>query len=167
MRNGRFEPGREYVYELAPVTRPPFAAGVFINGLVELLVIDTTTLLALERGYVQSSTDASDGLNDVRLYRVSLDGATDVSGLDSIKGRSDLVPVRKTLVLDLKDLSGLDSALAPSLDNFEGMAFGPRLPDGRPTLVLVSDDNFSRNQRTWFLAFAIGLQGSGGRGQSR
>ena len=35
------------------------------------------------------------------------------------------------------------------------MTFGPRLPDGRATLLLVSDDNFSGKQRTWFLMFAI------------
>jgi 3-phytase len=166
MRDGRFEPAREFAYELAPVRRPSFAPGFFINGLVELLVIDATTLLALERGYVQSSADASEGMNDIRLYRVSLAGATDVSGLESIKDRSDVVAVQKSLVLDLKDVPGLDSALAPSLDNFEGMAFGPRLSDGRPALVLVSDDNFSSRQRTWFLEFAIGSQGSG-RGQFR
>ena len=156
MRKGRFEPAREFVYELAPVQRPAFTPGFFINGLVELLVIDSTTLLALERGYAESAADSSVGMNDIRIYRVSLTGATDVSGLDSIKDRTDIVPVRKSLVLDLKDVPGLDTALAPSLDNFEGMAFGPRLADGRPTLVLVSDDNFSPRQRTWFLEFAIG-----------
>lgn len=31
-------------------------------------------------------------------------------------------------------------------DNWEGLAAGPPLPDGRPTLVLVSDDNFSAFQ---------------------
>lgn len=155
-RRGRFEPAREFVYELTAVRRPAFTPGFFINGLVELLVVDGTTLLALERGYVESSADNAVNMNDIRLYRVSLAGATDVSGLESIKDRTDLVPVQKTLLLDLKDVRGLDSALAPSLDNFEGMAFGPRLPDGRPTLVLVSDDNFSPRQQTWFLEFAIG-----------
>jgi hypothetical protein len=35
------------------------------------------------------------------------------------------------------------------------MTFGPELPDGRRTLVLVSDDNFSETQVTQFLAFAV------------
>ena len=61
----------------------------------------------------------------------------------------------KTLLLDLSNVQGFSPELAPSLDNFEGMAFGPRLPDGRASLVLVSDDNFSAAQRTWFLLFAI------------
>ena len=65
------------------------------------------------------------------------------------------MPVSKTLLLDLSTVPGLSPELAPSLDNFEGMAFGPKLPDGRATLILVSDDNFQTSQRTWFLVFAI------------
>jgi len=156
LRHGRFEPAREFAYDLDALERPAFAPGFFINGLVELLWIDSTTLLSLERGYVESSADPSANMNYIRLYRVSLAGATDISSLESLKDRADIVPVRKSLLLDLTKTSGLDADLAPSMDNFEGMAFGPRFPDGRPTLLLVSDDNFSNRQRTWFLEFAIG-----------
>jgi hypothetical protein len=155
---GRFEPAREFVYELEKLERPSDTPPFFINGLVELLVIDRTTLLALERGYVESTNAAAGGMNYIRIYRVSLAGATDVSRLDSIKDRTDVVPVQKTLLLDLSKTAGLDRELAPSLDNFEGMAFGPRLADGRQTLILVSDDNFSTRQQTWFLVFAIGSE---------
>ena len=63
--------------------------------------------------------------------------------------------MKKTLLIDLSDVQGLSADLVPNLDNFEGFAFGPRLPDGRATLLLVSDDNFHASQRTWFLRFAI------------
>ena len=43
----------------------------------------------------------------------------------------------------------------PGLENFEGMGFGPPLPDGSRTLLLVSDDNFSQRQRTTFLLFRL------------
>jgi glycerophosphoryl diester phosphodiesterase len=154
-RNGGYEPGREYAYELEPVQTPAFPPGVFITGLVDLLAVDRTTLLALERGYVSSASDPSQSENRIRLYRISLTGATDVSALESVKGRSEVVPVPKTLLMDLSQVEGLSPELAPSLDNFEGMVFGPRLPDGRASLLLVSDDNFSEAQRTWFLLFAI------------
>jgi 3-phytase len=73
-----------------------------------------------------------------------------------LKDHSQVVPVTKTLLLDLGQLPGLPKELvATALDNFEGMTFGPRLPDGRATLLLVSDDNFRNIQRTWFLALAI------------
>ncbi len=156
-RRGTFEPAREFVYGLEPVQKPPFIASprFFINGLVELLAINRTTLLALERGYVENEANAAQSRNRIRLYRVSLTGATDVSPLESLKGHPEIVPVTKTLLLDLSDVQGLSRELAPSLDNFEGMAFGPRLPDGRASLIIVSDDNFSQLQRTWFLLFAI------------
>ena len=57
--------------------------------------------------------------------------------------------MRKRLLLDLDDL-GIP------LDNVEGLTFGPRLPDGRQSLVLVSDNNFAATQFTQFLLFALG-----------
>ena len=59
-----------------------------------------------------------------------------------------LRPVEKTLLLNLDGL-GLP------LDNVEGMAFGPDLPDGRRSLVLVSDNNFAPAQFTQFLLFSV------------
>jgi hypothetical protein len=150
-----FEPRREFAYDLEPIDKVPFAPGFSINGLVELLALDRSTLLALERSYVEEGTGKGSGVNRIRVYRISLDGATDISELDSLEGRSEVVPVTKTLLLDLSSTAGLSPELEPSLDNFEGLAFGPPLPDGRATLVLVSDDNFSPSQSTWFLVFAI------------
>ena len=54
----------------------------------------------------------------------------------------------KTLLLDLR-------TLGIPLDNVEGMTLGPRLPDGRQSLVLVSDNNFAAAQFTQFLLFAL------------
>jgi hypothetical protein len=47
------------------------------------------------------------------------------------------------------------------VDNLEGKAWGPRPPDGRRTLVLVSDNNFSAAPVTQLLAFAVGRDGHG------
>ncbi|CAN5865599.1 hypothetical protein BH18ACI5_BH18ACI5_00990 [soil metagenome] len=58
----------------------------------------------------------------------------------------------------MKDVGGISLALA-ALDNFEGMAWGPSLPDGRRQLLIVSDDNFSARQLTAFLSFAAGPAG--------
>jgi hypothetical protein len=49
---------------------------------------------------------------------------------------------------------GLD-ALGIPLDNVEGMTLGPELPDGRRSLILVSDNNFAPSQFTQFLLFAL------------
>jgi hypothetical protein len=53
--------------------------------------------------------------------------------------------MHKRLVLDLAR-AGIES------DNIEAMAWGPRLPDGRPTLLLAADDNFHARQANRFIA---------------
>lgn len=136
-------PPAEFVYVVDAVAPAPPREGAFrVNGLSDLLPFDSGRLLVLERQFVTGVGNA------VRLYDVSLAGATDVSSLDSLGG-AEWVPAGKTLLLDLAE-TGIP------LENYEGMAFGPRLPDGRETLVLVSDDNFNPSQEaTTFLVFAI------------
>ena len=153
-RDGTFHPRREFAYVLDPLDKPAFEAGQVVNGLVDLLALDGHTLLALERGYVEDAGRNGMSYSRIRVYRVSLQAATDISGIDALTGRSGIVPVAKNLVLDLAATPGLNPDLAGRLDNFEGLGFGPTLPDGRGSIVLVSDDNFNATQRTWFLLFA-------------
>ncbi len=137
-------PGAEYIYWTAQIATPPAPLGAFAtNGLVELLAANERQLFALERSF-------SVGVgNSIKLYAIDIEGADDVSGVDVLEGLlRSFRPVTKRLVLDLDSLN-------ITLDNIEGMTFGPRLADGRRTLVLVSDDNFSATQVTQFLAFAI------------
>jgi hypothetical protein len=152
-RRGIYEPAREFVYMLEPIVRVSYASGTAINGLVELIATSAHDLLALERSYVAEKEQEDAGVNQVRVFRVSLAGATDVSALDSL-ANATVTPVTKTLVLDLSQIAGLSRELA-QLENFEAMAFGPRLADGRPSLVLASDDNFRATQRTSFLLFGV------------
>jgi len=149
-----FVPGREWLYELDPIARPDFTPDFSVTGLVELVASSDRELLALERSYAQEAGERGRELNRIRLYRVSLDGATDVSAFDSIAGRADLRPASKQLLLDLGKAPGLPPSLA-ALDNFEGLALLPPLHDGRRPLIVVSDDNFSNRQRTWFVRLMI------------
>lgn len=132
------------MYVDEPVAQEPVPAGSFAtNGLVDLLPLSANRLLALERGF---STGVG---NTVRLYVVDLAGATDVKGRASLPADlSGVRPVTKTLLLDL-------GSLGVTLDNLEGLTFGPPLPDGRRSLLLISDDNFSPTQQTQVLAFAL------------
>jgi hypothetical protein len=63
---------------------------------------------------------------------------------------ADLTPITKALAVDLSATPGLSP-----LDNIEGITLGPKLPDGRQSVVLVSDNNFSPSQVTQFLLFAM------------
>lgn len=145
LRTGRLD--RQYLYLTDPIAEPPVPAGSFaVSGLVELLPLNNEFLLAMERSF---SVGAPGTGNTIKLYRVALPGADDVNGVASLAGMLDRVrPAEKTLLLDL-------DTLGIPLDNVEGMAFGPDLPDGRGSLILVSDNNFAPAQFTQFLLFAV------------
>jgi hypothetical protein len=138
---GGFVPGGQFVYVVEPIAKPGQGDGFQTRGLSDLLALPDGDLLALEREFVEGR-----GLN-IQIFRVSLAGATDVSGTESLAGQS-YTPVRKTLVYDFAH-----SGFVP--DNLEGMAFGPRLADGSPTLVLVSDNNFHPFEQTQIVALRL------------
>jgi hypothetical protein len=144
-----YRPSREFAYELAPLDRPEFDVGPSLNGLVELLAVSDTELLALERGFIQMR-GVRLGVNRVRLFRISLEGATDVSAIDSLAVLRDVRPVRKTLVQDFSRLPGLSLRLV-NLENFEGLAWIGEGQSADRGLLVVSDDNFNPLQVTAFL----------------
>jgi hypothetical protein len=123
------------------------------NGLSDLLALDDATFLSLERACLLNRATKV-ARNTASIYYVSLARADDVRGVD----RLDPARVRaaaKELVLDLDTLRPSLPANLQGLENFETLAFGPPLADGRRTLLLVSDDNFNANQKTAFLLFRI------------
>jgi len=138
---------RQYLYLTDPIAEPPVPAGSFaVNGLVELLPLDNRNLLSMERSFAVGAPGTG---NTIKLYRVRLNNADNIRRFESIAGMvDDIRPARKQLLLDLDEL-GIP------LDNVEAMAFGPRLPDGRRSLLLVSDNNFNPFGFTQFLLFAV------------
>lgn len=135
---------QEILYVTDPVAVEPIPADGFkTNGLVELLALDNNgNLLALERGF---STGVG---NTVKLYEVSVQNTTDLQDIPALQDLEVDAVAQKRLLLDFAEL-GIP------LDNIEGLTFGPKLPDGRQSLVIVSDNNFSETQVTQFLALAI------------
>ncbi|HEU4577170.1 MAG TPA: esterase-like activity of phytase family protein [Polyangiaceae bacterium] len=142
-------PPEQFRYAAEPVPRP--AGGVADleggNGVSELLSLDDQRLLVLERAYV--APPHVHGVNTIRIFEVTLPSARPAAVTDAIP----LLP--KRLVLDLDEILPQLQPGQQTLDNLEGMAFGPRLPSGERTLLLVSDDNFNPAQRTTFLAFRL------------
>jgi len=145
LQSGRLD--RQYLYWTDPIAQPPVPPTNFaVSGLVELLPLNNEFLLAMERSF---SVGVPGTGNTIKLYRVALPGADNVNDAASLAGTVGSVrPVEKTLLIDL-------DALGIPLDNVEGMAFGPDLPDGRRSLILVSDNNFAPAQFTQFLLFAV------------
>jgi len=156
------QPVAEFVYEVEAVPDVPIPTGAFsTNGLVELLALDNNgTFLALERAF-------SVGVgNTVKLYQVNTQGALDVFAQadlfreEAVEVDDEILPpgpfvidpaVIKTELLDIEADLGIEP------DNLEGIALGPVLPDGRQSLIVVSDNNFSDTQKTQFIALALEL----------
>jgi hypothetical protein len=127
---GHGGPDREYVYVTDRVVAP--SSAFTVNGLVELLPLNQQFMLAMERSF-------SVGVgNDIRVYRVALPGATNVSGVPDLQDLSRVRPAEKSLLLHLPANVG-----GQPLDNVEGMTLGPLLPDGRRAVLMVSDNNFT------------------------
>ena len=145
-------PRAEYAYEVAPWAEPSSIFGV--NGIVEVLPIDDAgTMLVMERSFSVGGTQGGGTGNVVVINEVSTRGATDVLGVDALyEGGAPIAftPVSQRQVFAFDDL-GIP------IDNIEGMTFGPTLPDGRRSVVIVSDNNFSAGQFTQFIVLALDI----------
>jgi hypothetical protein len=138
------KPLAQYAYRVDPVAYPPVPAGSFrINGVSEILCVDKDRLLVMERSF---STGRKGCV--LKLYLADLSHATDVSSIASLKDEHDGRPVSKKLLLNME-------SIGPSIYNVEGITFGPKLPNGHQSLIMVADDNFSPLDKTQFLLFEI------------
>ena len=124
-------------------------------GVADLAALDESQLLVLERGWAPHVG------NTARVYRVSLaDPTTSCMDAASLDSRPTL---KKELVVDLGLLpaKGLPPTRAkqptPLMDNYEGMALGPLLPNGRRSLILVTDDNNRPDQVARILVLGLAL----------
>jgi hypothetical protein len=139
-------PVAQYAYPIEPLFATPPAGSTDTNGVSEALALGGGKLLVIERASIFETNSWK-----IRLYLADTAGATNVLHRDSLASGpgSKVSPMRKRLLLDLADVPGL------RVDNFEGATLGPRLPDGRRSLILVTDDNFNTAEITEFLAFAV------------
>jgi len=134
----------QYAYPIDPLFTPsPSAADT--NGVSSMVAYDQTDPtrhLMVERAF------ATGVGNKVRVYEIDTLGATNVKDVASLAGKK-IKPVSKKLLVDL------DSLGLPKVDNIEGITWGPTLPTGERTLLLVSDNNFSSGQITQVIALAV------------
>ncbi len=140
------QPEKEFLYITEPITSTSNNLGGFkTNGLVELIALDDTHLLSLERSF---SLDTG---NVIKLFKVDLSDADNIQQINSLNSKlTNISPVQKELLLDLSNLELIS-------DNIEGMTFGPVLADGRRSLILISDNNFNPLQVTQVLIFSTNL----------
>ena len=139
---------REYVYVLDAINRG--------QGVSEILAINDHEFLVLERDNRSNLQSPPQAPTRKTIYKIDLDGATDVSGVESLPAGAlslNIVPVGKELFIDLLD-PAFD--LAPAIaEKIEGLAWGPDLGDGRHLLYVISDNDLNPILATQLYAFAV------------
>lgn len=139
LHSGQADHQIAYVPDALP--RQPIPPGAPAdNGVSEILMINAHEMLLLERAYMTGV-----GLS-LALYRIDTRRASNTLQQDTLRP-GQYQAAAKTLVADFSQLG------VSRLDNSEGLCWGPTLPNGHRTLVVVSDDNFNPLQITQFLAF--------------
>ncbi len=138
----------QFAYPVEPIGPVP-AGKLADNGVSEILPLDARHLLVLERSGIE--VGKMDFRYRSRVYCATTAGASDVARLGSLRDGGFKV-MRKTLAIDLSTLP------IPAVDNVEGVALGPVLPNGHASLVFVTDNNFAANHPTQLIALEIGAK---------
>lgn len=150
-RKSNFKFNGEFAYALSKI--PPVPGKVRtrgINGLVELIPLTKNHIISMERAWTPENRKQT-----IRIFKVTIhSGASDVSKRPTLV-EGDFNYVQKTLIADLDDYIPLLKEGKRKLDNIEGIALGPILPNGNQSLIVISDDNFNKRQRTMLMAFEI------------
>mgnify|MGYP001027001956 FL=1 len=129
-------PEKQFAYFLDPVAKKPMG-NFSVNGLTDLIQYNANTFLILERSY--SSGLGNEG-NTIKIFEADISDATNTIKMNSLKD-FEFFPAKKKLLLNFENLR--DKLTDNSIDNIEGITFGPKLSNGHQSLILVSDNNFN------------------------
>lgn len=134
----------QYAYQLDRVAYPAIPADKFmVNGIPDILSVTDKKLIVLERSFSTGRLPCT-----IKIFMADLEEATDV------KENISLIQTPPAKLVTKKLLLNMDS-LGIYVDNVEGVTFGPNLPNGHKTLLLVTDNNFAAFEKTQFFLFEI------------
>lgn len=141
---------KQFAYLLDRVGKKPL--GKFaVNGVTDILAYAPNKLLIIERSY--SSGYENHG-NIIKLYSVDYSKVVNTIKKKRLN-RENYYPIKKELLFNFATV--LDQLTNKSIDNIEGLCFGPILPNGNRSLILVADNNFNKdkNQLNQFILMEI------------
>lgn len=127
---------KQFVVSLENISKIPWKYFA-VNGLTELIQYAPNDFLMLERAF--SAGHGSYG-NTVRIFNLNTENATNTLEFKTLK-REKYTKATKELLFDFKSVK--NKLKDEIIDNVEGMTFGPDLPNGNKTLILISDNNFN------------------------
>ena len=120
------------------------------NGVSEILGLSKDKALVMERGF-----DSSTRVTTIKIYEANLFGAKDIKDYKSLVDVGYTQPVPKRLIAQLNDIEGDLSAGFRMIDNYEAMTLGPKLSNGKASLILATDNNFRDRQLTQILILEL------------
>ncbi|GLB54066.1 3-phytase [Neptunitalea chrysea] len=130
------EPSKQFTYKLDGISKIPWMYFA-VNGVTEILEYKKDHFLVLERAYSAGHGSHS---NTVKLFDVDASNTTNTLETKRLK-KSKVITSKKKLIFDFKSIK--NQLTDGIVDNIEGMCFGPVLPNGNQSLILVSDNNFN------------------------
>ena len=149
--------GKQFIVNTDAVAIAPLPGGFATNGLTDLLALNSHQFIGIVRSFAAGANTPGAGPNGlptgntIKLVLIDIAKATDVSGMETIDG--SVVAASKTELLNLSTLKNDDGSFLAT-DNIEGLSFGPDV-NGKRSLILVSDNNFSATQFTQFIALEV------------
>lgn len=126
----------QFVISLENISKIPWMYFA-VNGLTELIQYAPYQFLVLERAF--SAGHGSYG-NTVRIFDVNTENASNTLEIQNLK-KEDYIKATKSLVFDFRSVK--NKLTKGIIDNIEGMTFGPDLPNGNKSLILIADNNFN------------------------
>ena len=130
------EPVKQFAYKLDGISKLPLNYFA-VNGVTEILEYAEDRFLILERSY--SAGYGSHG-NTVKIFEIDASKASNTLDIQRLKG-ADYKIAEKKLLFNFNSVK--DELTDGIIDNIEGICFGPELKNGKRSLLLVSDNNFS------------------------
>ncbi|MDR6300298.1 esterase-like activity of phytase family protein [Mesonia maritima] len=126
----------QFAYRLNSISRIPILPFA-LNGLTAILNYAPQKFISVERSF---SAGRGKKAYHVKLFLVDATSATKTLTLERLK-KEEIKPAEKFLLFDFDDVR--KKLTQKSIENIEGICFGPQLPNGNKTLLLIADNNFN------------------------
>lgn len=148
----KLQPSLSYIYRMDdPIANQKEGNGV--HGVASLLALDNGKMLVLEREGFCPKWKLGAFVNH-KIYIVDLTQEQPVKLDTPMTEVSDEQVVKKELLVEFKTKFNL---FKRTLANYEGMCLGPRLDDGRQTLLLIADSQHGMGNIFFHLKDFVGI----------
>ena len=131
------KPEKQFAYNLDLITKPPMGSFA-VNGLTEILEYKEDEFLVIERSY---SSGLGNQSNTIKIFKITASKASNTLAVNSLLN-SNYRPATKELLFDFESVR--NQLTDRSIDNIEGISFGPILSNGNKSLLLIADNNFNK-----------------------